>query len=189
MANVNDRILVDRILSGDKKAFEELLDAHETSVYRLALRYAETIADAEDLTQEVFLGIYQSIASFQGRSALSTWVYRIALNHCLEYRRKRRIQSVPIEEKLMLRNDDWQADPEEATFRTDLAHHVQEALNCLTPAHKEVVVLHELQGMTYQEVAATLDVPVGTVKSRLSNAFRKLRDQLGSYVYEGKTNG
>lgn len=187
MANVNDRTLVERILSGDKKAFETLLETHETPVYRLALRYAESVADAEDLTQEIFLSIYSSIASFKGRSALSTWVYRVALNHCLEYRRKRRLQTVPIEEKLMLRNDDWQADPEKVVVHHELSRSVEQALNSLSPAHRDVVVLHELQGLTYQEVAATLDVPVGTVKSRLSNAFRKLRDVLGSYVYEGKT--
>ena len=164
MANGNDRILIERILSGDKRAFETLLEAHETPVYRLALRYAENVADAEDLTQEIFLSIYNSIAAFKGRSSLSTWVYRVALNHCLEYRRKRRLQTVPAEENLMLRNDDWQADPEKVAFHQELASSVEQALNSLSPAHREVVVLHELQGLTYQEVAATLDVPVGTVK-------------------------
>jgi RNA polymerase sigma-70 factor (ECF subfamily) len=188
MAHGNDLRLAKRILFGDKKAFETLLDAHETPVYRLALRYADCVADAEDITQEVFLSVYASIGRFEGRSALSTWVYRVALNHCLEYRRKRRLQSVPIEEKLMLRDDNREANPVDSAERRELSEQVEQALNSLSPAHRDVVVLHELQGMTYQEVAATLNVPVGTVKSRLSNAFRRLRDLLGGYVCEGKSS-
>jgi RNA polymerase sigma-70 factor (ECF subfamily) len=79
---------------------------------------------------------------------------------------------------------DWKDDPHQSAGRQELSEKVEAALNCLSPLHRDVIVLHELQGMTYQEVAATLDVPVGTVKSRLSNAFRRLRDLLGGYVRE-----
>ncbi|GDX40209.1 RNA polymerase sigma factor [Armatimonadota bacterium] len=185
MATGNDRRLIERILSGDKAAFGEILDAHEAPVYRLALRYTDGVSDAEDLTQDIFLAVYASLPKFQGRSAFGTWVYRIALNHCLEFQRKRRFVSVPIEENLMLRNDDRQADPLEFTHQKQIARQVEEALNSLSPLHRDVVVLHELQGLTYQEVADALDVPVGTVKSRLSNAFRRLRDRLAGSMCEG----
>src|SRR5689334_20618393 len=98
----DERQLVQRIVAGDRKAFEQMLDAYETRVYRLALRFTGCVPDAEDLTQEIFLAIYRNMAQFQGKSALSTWVYRVAMNHCLEYRRKRRLESVPFEEELML---------------------------------------------------------------------------------------
>ncbi|HZO87996.1 MAG TPA: sigma-70 family RNA polymerase sigma factor [Chthonomonadaceae bacterium] len=177
-----------RIQAGDRQAFEELLDAYETRVYRLALRFTGNVLDAEDLTQDVFLAVYKGLANFRGDSALGTWIYRIAMNHCLEYRRKRRLDCVPYDAQLTLASGDWREDPVQSADRQELSSRVEQAINCLSPLHRDVVVLHELQGMTYQEVAATLNVPVGTVKSRLSNAFRRLRDLLGGYAMEGITS-
>jgi RNA polymerase sigma-70 factor (ECF subfamily) len=184
MAADNERKLVERIQAGDREAFERLLDAYETRVYRLALRFTNSIPDAEDVTQEIFLAVYKGLAQFRGNSALGTWIYRIAMNHCLEFRRKRKLEYLPYDEELALPSLDWRDDPHQSAGRNELSEKVEAALNCLSPLHRDVIVLHELQGMTYQEVAATLDVPVGTVKSRLSNAFRRLRDLLGGYVRE-----
>jgi RNA polymerase sigma-70 factor (ECF subfamily) len=125
------------------------------------------------------------MAQFRGSAALGTWIYRIAMNHCLEFRRKRRLESIPYDEELSLTSSDWRDDPVQAADRQELSEKVEAAINSLSQVHRDVIVLHELQGMTYQEVAATLDVPVGTVKSRLSNAFRRLRDLLGGYLVEG----
>ena len=184
MASDTERQLVERIQAGDRQAFESLLDAYETRVYRLALRFTDCIADAEDVTQEIFLGVYKGLGQFRGNSALGTWIYRVAMNHCLEFRRKRKLDCMPYDEELTLASTDWRENPFQSAERHELADKVEAALSCLSPLHRDVVVLHELQGMTYQEVAAALDVPVGTVKSRLSNAFRKLRDLLGGYVRE-----
>ncbi len=183
----DDRLLAQRIQAGDRQAFATLLDAYETRVYRLALRFTGSIPDAEDLTQDIFLAVYKGMAFFRGDSALGTWIYRIAMNHCLEYRRKRRLESVPYDSELTLTSTDWREDPEKAAGKREVSEKVEAAINCLSPLHRDVVVLHELQGMTYQEVAVTLNVPVGTVKSRLSNAFRRLRELLGGYVVEGTT--
>ena len=185
MTSQDDRYLIQRIQKGDRLAFEELLDAYETRVYRLALRFTGSVPEAEDVTQDVFLGVYKNIGSFKGNSALGTWIYRIAMNHCLEFRRKRKLETLPYEEERMLVSQDWRDDPLECADRHELSTRVEAALSRLSPLHRDVIVLHELQGLTYQEVAATLDVPVGTVKSRLSNAFRRLRDLLGAYVHEG----
>lgn len=165
----DERLLVQRIQAGDRHAFEQLLDSYETRVYRLALRYTGTVPDAEDVTQEIFLGIYKSMANFRGNSALGTWIYRIAMNHCLE---------------LTLASHDWRENPEQSADKGELSTRVDEALRCLTPQHRDVVILHELQGLTYQEVATALNVPVGTVKSRLSNALRRLRTLLGAYIHD-----
>jgi len=185
MAAQDDRHLVQRIQAGDRQAFETLLDAYETRVYRLALRFTDNVSDAEDVTQDIFLAVYKGLACFRGDSALGTWIYRVAMNHCLEYRRKRRLDSTPYDSELSLTSNDWREDPVASAVRQELSTKVEEAIHCLSPLHRDVVVLHELQGMTYQEVAAMLDVPVGTVKSRLSNAFRRLRELLGGYVVEG----
>jgi RNA polymerase sigma-70 factor (ECF subfamily) len=184
MAAQNERQLVQRIQAGDRRAFEDLLDLYETRVYRLGLRFTGSIPDAEDVTQEIFLAVYKGLAQFRGGSALGTWIYRIAMNHCLEFRRKRKLESIPYDEELTLASSDWREDPFQSADRQELSEKVEAALNCLSPLHRDVIVLHELQGMTYQEVAAALNVPVGTVKSRLSNAFRRLRDLLGGYVVE-----
>ena len=184
MSSENERQLVHRIQAGDRLAFERLLDAYETRVYRLALRFTSSVSDAEDVTQEVFLAIYKGLGQFRGNSALGTWIYRIAMNHCLEFRRKRKLDCMPYDDELSLASNDWRQDPFQSADRHELSEKVEAALNCLSPLHRDVIVLHELQGMTYQEVAAALGVPVGTVKSRLSNAFRRLRDLLGGYVRE-----
>ena len=184
MAAENERQLVERIQAGDRRAFEALLDAYETRVYRLALRFTNCVPDAEDVTQEIFVAVYKGLGRFRGNSALGTWIYRIAMNHCLEFRRKRKLEFMPYDEELTLASSDWREDPFQSAGRHELTEKVEAALNCLSPLHRDVIVLHELQGMTYQEVAAALDVPVGTVKSRLSNAFRRLRELLGGYVRE-----
>ncbi len=182
----DERTLIEQIQKGDRQAFERLLDAYETRVYRLALRYTDSVPDAEDVTQEIFLAIYRSIGSFRGQSALSTWIYRVAMNHCLEFRRKRKWETVPLNEELLLTSSDWRDDPVLSADHGELSERMEEAIRRLSHVHRDVILLHEFQGLTYQEVAAALDVPVGTVKSRLSNALRRLRELLGSYVYEGK---
>jgi RNA polymerase sigma-70 factor (ECF subfamily) len=187
MATRNEQALVRRIQKGDRQAFEELLDTYEARVYRLAMRFTGNVSDAEDVTQEIFLGVYKSLANFRGDSSLGTWIYRIAMNHCLEFRRKRRLESIPLEEELTLVVSDWRDDPAQSADKQEISERVEAAINALSPQHRDVIVLHELQGLTYQEVAATLNVPVGTVKSRLSNAFRRLRDLLGGYMVERST--
>ena len=187
MTAKEEQLLVQRIQNGDSKAFEQLMDAYETRVYRLALRFTGNVPDAEDVTLEIFHGIYRSIGRFRGNSALGTWIYRIAMNHCLEYRRKKRLDVVPYDEEIQLQCTNWESDPVAVAQKQELSEKVEAAINSLSPMHRDVVVLHELQGLTYQEVAATLNVPVGTVKSRLSNAFKRLREQLGSYAVEGSS--
>jgi RNA polymerase sigma-70 factor, ECF subfamily len=177
--------LVRHIQTGDRKAFEVLLDRYEARVYRLALRYADCVADAEDLTQEVFLGIYRNIGGFRGAAALSTWIYRVAVNHCLEYRRRKRPETVVYDDDDELPTMDWRHDPVQVSTKNDIAAQLERALEHLTPIHRDVVVLHEIQGLTYQECADVLEIPVGTVKSRLFNAFCRLRELLKGYVCEG----
>lgn len=184
----DDRRLVRRMQEGDRRAFEEFIDSYGARVHRLVRRYVDNASDAEDVTQEVFVDLYRGIARFRGEAALSTWVYRIAVNHCLRHRQRKQPDSVPFDEACALHDEDWTRDPAASAARRELSDRVQTALDALTPHHRDVVVLHELHGLTYQECASVLNVPVGTVKSRLSNAFRRLRSGLGSYVI-GDTAG
>jgi len=183
-AVIDEKLVLRRIREGDQCAFQELLDHYETRIYRLALRYADSPADAEDITQEIFLGVFRNLPGFRGASSLSTWIYRVAVNHCLEYRRKRRLDQVPLEESLGLADSDWRGDPVKAAAKSALSAQLDRALARLSPIHRDVIVLHELQGLTYQECAEVLGLPVGTVKSRLSNAFARLRELLGAALCE-----
>ena len=177
----NEMQMARRIRQGERKAFAEFLDAYGTRVHRLVRRYVPNPTDAEDVTQEIFCDLYRSIGQFRGDSALGTWVYRIAVNHCLRHCQRSRSDHVPLEET-EIEAQDWRSDPQQAAVKGELKDQVQSALDGLRPHHADVVVLCELHGLTYRECAKVLDIPVGTVKSRLSNAIRRLRVSLTSYV-------
>jgi RNA polymerase sigma-70 factor (ECF subfamily) len=178
----SDRQLARRIQQGDVRAFEELLDLYGARVQRLARRFLDNPSDVDDVTQEIFIDIHRCIGAYRGDSALMTWIYRIAANHCLRHRERTRPESLPYEDRTAGAATDWRAYPEQSVARRELSDQVYRALGRLPELHRDVVVLHELHGLTYQECAAALGVPVGTVKSRLSNAFRRLRTSLGGYV-------
>lgn len=180
---VDEKYLVKRIVNGDRRAFEEFLDLFGARVHRLVRRYVENTSDAEDLTQEIFCDLYRSMSKFRGESALSTWIYRVAVNHCLKHRQRRKPDSVNYEDR-EIQASDWHVDPAQSAMKSDLASHVHSALKNLSPLHYDVVVMCELHGLTYQECATALDIPVGTVKSRLFNAIRRLRESLSAYMVD-----
>ena len=181
MIPFTERNLIRRLQQGDNQAFTTLLDMYETKFFRLALRFTYNSTDAEDLTQDIFLGVHRSLPNFRGDSRLNTWIYRIAMNHCLEYRRRKRPDLVPLDEHEELEDHRVDTLPEPMALRGELKSDINCALKRLSPQHRDVIVLHELHGLTYQEVAAMMDVPVGTVKSRLFNALKRMRDLMGSY--------
>jgi len=167
----------------DGQAVAQFVDAYGGRIHRLVRRYVSVEADAEDLTQEIFVDVYRAIGNYRGEAALGTWVYRIALNHCLKHcgRSASRPDTVAYEDALH-ESFDPDSDPARHANRRELGDQVRAALDTLSPLHRDVIVLHELHGLTYNECATILQVPVGTVKSRLSNAFCRLRDRLGAYV-------
>lgn len=189
-----DRRLAARIAGGDRKAVEEFIDSYGSRIHALAKQYTPNGSDADDLAQEIFIDIFRCIGGFQGKSRLSTWMYRVSINHCLRYREKNSQQSVPYDDALVTAGDEagkqriqgnpyadnW--NPESVAERDELKDKVHTAINKLSDEHRDVVILHELHGLTYQECADALGIPVGTVKSRLSNAFKKLRTSLHGYV-------
>ena len=181
----DERKLVAELKAGNREAFEQLLDLHEDKVYSLVHRMVGA-ADAEDAAQDALIEICKAVVGFRGDSSLATWVHRVAVNVCLEHRRKRRPESVPLEEDIFERESDPQGDPSEALERGEVKGSVDAAIGSLSDLHRDVVVLHELQGLTYAECAKALGCPVGTVKSRLSNAFVKLRELLQSCAVEGE---
>lgn len=182
----NDGKLAKRLQAGEKRAFEELLDSYGPRVQNLARRYASTSADAEDLTQEIFLSIFKSIDTFRGDSALATWITRLALNHCLRWKethdKEHSRGSNLTSEELEIPCSDPDNDPARRHGKTELSGEVHRAIGQLSEMHREIVTLHELHGLTYAQCAEVLQIPIGTVKSRLSNAFSQLRQSLRPYV-------
>lgn len=170
------------------ETFAAILDRHGARVHRMARRHVQNESEAEDLTQEIFIDLYRGLAGFRGDCQMTTWVYRIALNHCLRRREKLRkradINGESYDEELHTVADS-RHDPARNLAQSELSEEVHCALDGLSPLHREVVVLHEMHGLTYSQCAAVLDVPIGTVKSRLSNAFRALRQSLRGYVLQG----
>ncbi|MEP6755052.1 MAG: sigma-70 family RNA polymerase sigma factor [Chthonomonadales bacterium] len=177
----DDLRLAREIDQGDRRAFERFLDAYGGRVHALVRRAIPNPSDAEDVTQEIFVDLFKCMGKFRGDSALSTWVYRIAMNHCLKHRSRMKPDSLELDES-MEQESDWRSNPLLSATKNELKGQVSQALEQLTPLHRDVIVLHELHGLTYQECAEILDIPVGTVKSRLSNAFTRLRLLLGNYV-------
>ncbi len=173
--------LARQVGQGERRAFEEFVDLFGARVHRLVRRYIANESDAEDVVQEIFLDLYRSIGSFRGESTLATWVYRVALNHCLRHREHATppLQSLDEAGPEPVARDD---DPARHAARRELSCQVHVALDDLSAVQRDVIILHELHGLTYRECAAVLGVPVGTVKSRLANAFRSLRGSLGAYV-------
>lgn len=185
MAAWDERKLVTELRAGNREAFERLLDLHQDRVYNLVYKMVGP-AEAEDVAQDALVEVCRAVVSFRGDSSLTTWIHRVAVNVCLEHRRRRRVESVPLEEELLEREPDPAGDPSEALAQGEAKRRVDAAIDSLPDLHRDVVVLHELHGLTYAECAKALGCPVGTVKSRLANAFVKLRESLRNCAVEGE---
>lgn len=145
--------------------------AHGARVYRLCLRLLGNQADAEDATQEVFLKLPERIGSFSGRARFSTWLYRLTVNHCLhllERERLRRVEALPEADHRHPRDEG--GTPLEHASRAEAQATIQGWLQRLSSAHRAVIVLREIEGLSYQAIAEVLDIPEGTVMSRLARA-------------------
>ncbi len=169
-----DEELVRRFVGGDRSAFATLVQRHEQRMYNLALRMTGREEDARDATQEAFLTALRKLSSFRGEAAFTTWMHRVTVNACYDLLRKR--QRAPLAD---LPEDDAgppAADHAEATVG---AIDVQRALARLPTDYRAVLVLHDVRDLPYEEVAAILEIPLGTVKSRLHRGRVALARALG----------
>jgi len=171
-----ERSLVERHRYGDPGAFEEIYERFGEMVFNLALRLAGDREEAADLTQETFLRVYRHLGKFGGRSTLKTWVYRVALNHCRSRLARRRPPARPIEaEDGRFEPVDPARGPEARALAGDAGRRVTSALAALPPAFREAVVLRDLEGLTYEEIAEVLGMRIGTVRSRIARGRDALR--------------
>lgn len=176
-----EKVLLARAKKGEIAAFESLMTAYENRVYTLALRSTGSEQDAADITQEVFLRAWKSLDSFRGDSSLSTWLYRVTSNLCVDFARKRAVESgtASIDDAespaASIADPSRTIQPEQAVENQELREELQYAIAQLSEEHREVVLLRDVAGLAYTEIARTLGVEEGTVKSRLARARNSLR--------------
>ncbi|MBS5281233.1 MAG: RNA polymerase sigma factor [Butyricicoccus pullicaecorum] len=176
-----EKVLLARAKKGEIAAFESLMTAYENRIYSLALRSTGSEQDAADITQEVFLRAWKNLDSFRGDSSLSTWLYRVTSNLCVDFARKKAAEGMPTsiddEESPAadLADPSRMAQPEAAAENSELREELQFALAQLSEEHRRVVLLRDVAGMTYTDIARTLGLEEGTVKSRLARARASLR--------------
>ena len=181
-----DEQLVSQALAGSQNAFRKLYDRYQKRIYRLVGSMINSPEDAGDIVQEVFIRAFASLDSFKGASSFYTWLYRIALNATTDFRRKqaRRFQSVPEQPLSEIGRGAMQAaapgeeGPEGQLYRKELAAMVRKALGTLGKEHREVMVLREINGLSYAEIAEVTGVTIGTVMSRLHYARKKVAETL-----------
>ena len=188
-ARDHDRELVERHRLGDRDAFAEVYREHEETVYNLALRLSGDPFDAGDLTQEVFLRVFRHLGSFRGGSALRTWIFRVALNHCRSRLGRRRPPARSLDdpdEPAARELADPAPGPEAAALAHDAARQVEAALATLPFPFREAVVLRDIEGLAYEEIAELVGTRIGTVRSRIARGRERLRQALESNEEESK---
>jgi len=171
---MEDADLVRLCQDGDMTAFEQLFHRHQEQVYGVASRMMGTPEDALDVTQEIFLKAYQKIGKFKFKSSFSTWLYRLATNLCIDElrKRKRTANTAPLEEAVSQADTDT---PEENAISKDRESQVWKAINSLKEKERAIIVLRDMEGLSYKEIAEVLGCSLGRVKSRIHEARQSLK--------------
>lgn len=182
----DERNLIERAKAGDQDAFAQLMEQNQGRIYNLTLRMTGSEEDAAELTQEAFFNAWRGLSKFQGESSFATWVYRLASNACIDFlRREKRRKNISMTVSLDDDENDRQAElpdlrytPERELEKKELQRAVSDGLQALSDEHRQVLVMRELNGLSYAEIGDVLDLEEGTVKSRIARARTALRKVL-----------
>ena len=188
----NEDFSLEALRAGDRAEFARLVEAYYEMIYRLAIKMLNNPQDAEDILQETFIKAYRNLKNFDGRSNLSTWLYRIATNESLMFLRKRKPDSVSIDETIDTGEGehrpvyivDWGNLPEEELMSEEAQAYLDQAVDNLPPSLRVVFVLRDIQGLSTRETGEVLDLSEVAVKTRLSRARLRLREELSTYYGE-----
>jgi RNA polymerase sigma-70 factor (ECF subfamily) len=186
MTSSEDRQLIERCRSGDREAFDELVRRYERQAYNLAYRLSGNYDDASDVVVEAFVRVFQGLHTFRGEAHFGTWLHRVVVNTFLDMRKRSKgRQNVSLEEQLELDGDtltrqieDTAPGPEELVEKEEREEVLQRAIAQLPPERRILIVLYHFENLSYEEIAQMLNLPVGTVKSRLNRARLALRELL-----------
>ena len=180
---VPDQKLIERSCAGDLRAFEELIGRYEKKVYSICYRFIGNHADASDLAQETFIRIYKSLPRFRGESTFLTWVYHITANICRDFLRKEsKVNIISLDESKPDRNLEKviteQNEPLEIVEGKETEDQIRRIMASLPDEYRLILIMRELQGFSYEEIAKATNCPEGTVKSRINRARQALREIL-----------
>ena len=183
-----DALLARRAAKGDPAAFEEIVDKYQKMIYNLCLSKLQSREDALDVSQDTFLCAYRAIGSFRGESKLSSWIYRICLN-CITDHQRKKVPVISAEKDgdgvgLEIPDTDEASDPQKNLEKRERIRAVRRAIDALPDESRQIIVLREYGNLSYQEIADTLGLDVGTVKSRLNRAREKIKNilQTGNFI-------
>jgi len=175
---LDDDALVAAAKAGRDDAFEELVRRYRNEVFAFSHYFVRDREEAWDLSQEVFVKAYKSLRRFRGDAAFKTWLMRITANRCKDHLKKRRLETIPLDEAIHTGHPSEGDDPASGAQAAELGKAIDAAVAGLPPKHQLAFVLREYQGLSYQEMAEVMDCNVGTVMSRLHHARKKLQDKL-----------
>lgn len=186
----SDAELVREARHGDKDAFKELVERYQRKIMAISIGMVHNPEDAMEITQETFVKAYESLDGFKGESSFYTWLYRIAVNRAIDFRRRsRRYPTIGLEDRFgsansnesyeeVLGEEEGRNDPFQQTQAREVGDRVAEAIDELTPDHKAVILLREVDGLSYEEISRVMQCSKGTVMSRLHYARKKLQKRL-----------
>lgn len=185
-------ISIEALQSGDRAEFARMVDAFSAPIYRLALKISGDPQDAEDVLQETFIKAYRHLSSFEGRSSLITWLYRIASNEAFMLLRRRKPDAISVDEGVETEDGeqepiqitDWCCLPEEEFLSAESRQHLDSAVDRLSPALRVVFLLRDINGLSVRETADALSISESAVKTRLLRARLQLREHLSAYYAE-----
>ncbi len=187
-----DATLIARCQKADVAAFNEIVGRYKGKIYAYILRMTGSAEDAEDLTQEVFVKMYTSVHTFRAEASVSTWLFRIAGNLCIDAFRRKKTRGTPLSldapidesesEGVGREIADSELAPETLLGRKELAGHIEMAISRLPNKLRAAILLHDVEGLAYEEIAEVEKVPLGTVKSRIFNGRVALRESLRPYL-------
>ena len=187
MAN-DEKELIRRLQAGETSAFRVLVENHNRALFNLAYDLLGNAQDAEDISQEAFIKVYRGIGEFRGEAQLSSWMYRIVVNLCLNRRRKKAVSAMELRESFEdddmhppTPTSDHEANPEKATESEMIRQHLRRALDRLSPQQRTIFILRHDDDLALAEIGKMLKISEGTVKSQLFRALRKLQEVLAFY--------
>lgn len=175
----NEMILLEKAVKGDIESFEILIRKYQKFAFNIALNYLKNVEEAEDATQEALIKAFRYLKNFHMESKFSTWLYRIVINTCKDELRKKsrnqKVVNIDSEETYVDEIEDMTYEPLKEIEEKEISNNLKEAVNSLKTKYKEVIILCDINGMSYNEISDILEIPVGTVRSRINRGRLTLR--------------
>jgi RNA polymerase sigma-70 factor, ECF subfamily len=183
LSSVDERLIIDQVLGGNPEAYAELVRRHQIKVRSLCLSLLANAQEGEDAAQDVFIKAYKSLSNYQGNSRFSTWLYRIAFNHCQDLLRQRSRRKMESWDEIADRGGEKEDIPALALQKNaEISDLLQKLLALLPEDYREILLLRETQGLNYQEIADVLDCSLDAVKARLRRARETLQEKARHFV-------